>query len=67
MEELPDLPLLWKRPESIPYPNTWHKFQSKPKDGKSLAIKIVDLTPDRFEESIEFMMMYYFPEEPLSV
>ncbi|XP_065202226.1 uncharacterized protein LOC135832720 [Planococcus citri] len=67
MEELPDLPLLWNRPKSVAYPNTWHKFQSKSKDGKSFAIKIVDLTPERFEESIELMMKYYFPEEPLSV
>ncbi|XP_065202189.1 uncharacterized protein LOC135832699 [Planococcus citri] len=67
MEKIPKLTLWnkWKRPASIPYPNTWHKFTAKSKDGKEFKIKIVDVTPDRFEESLEFIRDYLYSNEPL--
>lgn len=65
--ELPEIELLWKRPTTIAIPQIWHKFESKPKNGKIYKIKIIDLTPDRYEEAMDFMMKYYFTEEPLSV
>ncbi|XP_065222901.1 uncharacterized protein LOC135847354 [Planococcus citri] len=67
MENIPKLPVWnkWKRPTSIPYPNTWHRFTTKTKDGKVLKMKIVDLTPDRFEESLEFLRNYFYLDEPI--
>ncbi|XP_065202220.1 uncharacterized protein LOC135832711 [Planococcus citri] len=69
MENSPELPLWykWKRPTTVPYPNIWHKFTSKPKDGKECKIKIVDLTPDRFEEIMEFTEKYFYPRELLCI
>ncbi|XP_065202222.1 uncharacterized protein LOC135832712 isoform X2 [Planococcus citri] len=57
----------WKRPTSIPYPNIWHRFTSKTKDGKVYNIKIVDLSADRFEEIMEFSKEYFFSREPICV
>lgn len=65
MEEL-DLDLKWKRPATVQMPTVWHTFQTKPKDNVRYKIKIQDLTPDRFDEVIELMMKYYFPDEPLA-
>ena len=69
MEKLTEISLWtkFKRPSSVPYPNTWHRFTTKPKNGKTYRVKIVDLTPDRFEESIEFIKKYYYPYEPVTL
>ncbi|XP_065202209.1 uncharacterized protein LOC135832706 [Planococcus citri] len=65
MNKLPVPVLAWSRPENIPFPNVWNRFKSRPKNGKSCNIKIVDLTPDRYEEAIQFMAKYFLMDEPL--
>lgn len=67
MEGIPEVKFLWERPNEIPWPNIWHRFETKPKNGTVYNVRIEDLTDDRFEEALQFMMMYYFPDEPLSV
>lgn len=69
MEKLSQFPLWtkWKRPTTVPYPNVWHRFTTKSKDGKIYKIKIVDVTPDRFEESMEFTKKYFYPYEPIAM
>ncbi|XP_065202224.1 uncharacterized protein LOC135832713 [Planococcus citri] len=57
----------WKRPSSVPNSNTWHRFTTKPKDGKEYKIKIMDLTPDRFAECMELTKNYFCPQEPLNL
>lgn len=65
INNLPVPVLSWKRPENIPFPNVWYRFKSRSKNGKSCNIKIVDLTPDRYEEAIQFMVKYFLMDEPL--
>lgn len=67
MEGLPELKPLWERPADVKFPNVWHRFETKPKNGKVYKIRVEDLTEERTAEVIEFLMKYYFPEEPLSV
>lgn len=67
MEGLPEVNISWSRPTTVPFPNVWHRFESRSKNEKIYKIRIEDLTPDRYEETLEFMMKYYFTEEPLSV
>ena len=67
MNELPELKLHWKRPANVTFPNIWHRFETRPKNGKTYKIRVEDATPDRFEEIIDFMMKFYFNDEPLSV
>lgn len=67
MEDFPEIEVLsWKRPDSVARPLVWHRFETKEKDGKRYKVRIQDLTEDRFNEAWEFMVKYYFPEEPLS-
>lgn len=57
--------LLWRRPESVPFPQTWLKFQAKDLDSEKLVeYRVEDLTPDRFEDAIEHMSGDYFRDEP---
>lgn len=67
MEGLPEIKATWERPADVKFPSVWHRFETKPKDGKVYKIRIEDLTEERTAEAIEFLMKYYFPEEPLSV
>lgn len=69
MQKLIKIPLWtkWKRPQLVPFPNTWYRFKMESKYGKIYKVKIVDLTPDRFEEAMEFMVKYFYSKEPIAV
>lgn len=55
----------WRRPTTAPFPQNWHKFESKPKNGKTYKIRIEDLTPNRYEEASDFMLKYFTNSEPI--
>lgn len=57
--------LSWQRPQNIPYPNIWKKVEVKSKNGQALQVQIEDITPDRFEEVIDFMAANFDHHEPV--
>ncbi|XP_050087353.1 uncharacterized protein LOC126572243 [Anopheles aquasalis] len=57
--------MVWKRPESVPYPCVWHTFQAKDTDSDRLVTyRVQDLPEDRFEEAIAHMIEYFVYDEP---
>lgn len=55
----------YKRPESIPYPNIWHRFKARDCDSDEIVnYYIQDVPEDRFDDAIEQMVHSYCYEEP---
>ncbi|KAK7603288.1 hypothetical protein V9T40_003287 [Parthenolecanium corni] len=58
--------LAWTRPNNVPYPNIWEKFEVKSKDGQTYKLQIEDVTPDRYDEFLDFMYVNYDCRELLT-
>ncbi|XP_077299189.1 uncharacterized protein LOC143920257 isoform X2 [Arctopsyche grandis] len=56
----------WRRPESVSHPQVWLRFERTTKDGKLLKFKVQDVTDDRHDDVLDFMLKYYMKEEPWS-
>lgn len=55
----------FKRLETVPYPNIWHRFKAQDCDSDKIVNYIIqDIPEDRFEEAIEQMIHSYCYEEP---
>lgn len=65
MEELPEITVTWKKPESIPHPKVWKEFTAKRKDGQTIDLVIQDVPSDRMEDVVNFMLTHYIRDEPL--
>lgn len=60
------MPAEWKRPESVPFPNVWMRFEGKKEiNGKIPKFWIQDIPEDMFEEVADFMCKNFIYEEPL--
>lgn len=58
--------LSWKRPENLPYPKVWHRFEAvSRKTGCKYKIKIQDIPENRYEEAINLNEAYMDRCEPL--
>jgi hypothetical protein len=59
--------VLWKRPESVPFPTVWRRCVGKKKteDGRILRFRIQDVTEDMHEELIDMMTTHFLRDEPL--
>lgn len=58
--------LSWKRPENLPYPKVWHRFEAiSKKNGCKYNIKVQDIPPERFEEAEDFNEAYMDRREPI--
>lgn len=57
----------WKRPESVPFPNVWARFEGRiPIDGKPLKYRIQDVTDDLVEPVVDHMCRYFLVREILA-
>ncbi|XP_052869714.1 uncharacterized protein LOC128275297 [Anopheles cruzii] len=57
--------MVWKRPESVPYPSVWLTFQAKDTDNDRLVTyRVQDLPEDRFEDAIAHMTEHFAYDEP---
>lgn len=65
MEDVLNRNLLWRRPNNVPWPNVWHRFEAKSKSGQTYQIKIQDITEDRFEDVLDFMATEFDKKEPI--
>jgi len=61
-----DFSLSWKRPENIPFPNVWHRFQITSNEGLILTVKIQDAIPEWHDEIWEFFFKHHWCELELS-
>lgn len=57
---------MYIRPDSVPRPTTWHKFQAPGLDGSPTTYEIRDLIDDDLEKAIDLMTKYYIRDEPQS-
>ena len=56
----------WIRPENVPYPSVWHRFQAKDTESDEIVNYVVqDLPEDRFEEAVKHMVKFFVHDEPL--
>lgn len=56
----------WTRPESVPIPTVWRRFEGKKplgKNGKIPKFKIQDCTEDLKEAMVNQMVTYYLRDE----
>lgn len=56
--------LLWKRPDDVPFPHVWLRYETKVVNGKSYRVRIQEIEENRFEETLDFMDKYYNDAEP---
>lgn len=55
------------RPESIPFPSVWHRFQAKAPDSDAEVTYVVqDLPEDRFEDGVAFMSRFFPHDEQMN-
>lgn len=57
----------WKRPESVPVPQVWRRFQGKKPMGKNNKIpkfRVQDLTEDLRETVVNSMLTFFLRDEP---
>ena len=56
----------WQRPENVPFPSIWHRFQAKDTESDEIVNYVVqDLPEDRFEDAVNHMLKYFVHDEPL--
>lgn len=59
----------WKRPDHIPFPHTWHTFQTRDPiatgDNRLVNYRVQDLPPERFEDAIQHMCTHFLRDEPI--
>lgn len=58
--------LSWTRPKNVPFPNVWAKFEMKSEQGQILKLQVEDVSPDRYEEFLDFQYMNFDCREPIS-
>lgn len=59
----------WKRPESVPIPTVWRRFEGKKplgKNGKIPKFKIQDFTEDYRDIILKHMVKHFLRDEPVS-
>lgn len=61
------MPLGWKRPADIEFPQVWSTFEGNDNDGDTTEYRIQDLPEDRFHEAIYIMQRYHMESEVLRV
>lgn len=66
MEEVEIQNLKWRRPDNIPWPKVWHRFEARSKSGQMYRIKIQDIPEDRYDEVLDFMETEFDKNEPIS-
>jgi GNAT superfamily N-acetyltransferase len=58
------MPLSWKRPPSVNFPQVWSRFNTNVDvDGSLVEYRIQDLPEDRFHEAIYFMQRHHMESE----
>jgi hypothetical protein len=56
----------YKRPESLTFPQTYYKFSAKDKNSdKIVEYRVQDLPEEYFEQTVDFMVKYFIPDETL--
>lgn len=56
----------WKRPENIPFPTVWLKFQAKDLTSDDLVeYRVQDLPVERHDEVMELMTSYFLEDESM--
>ncbi|XP_062564978.1 arylalkylamine N-acetyltransferase-like 2 [Armigeres subalbatus] len=60
--------MVWKRPEAIPYPKVWHKFQAKGlrEDGQLEWYIVQDLPEERFEDAMRHLSKHFARDEQMN-
>lgn len=58
--------LKWKRPENVPFPSVWSRFEGRREiNGKIPKFWVQDVPEERFEEAAEMMCKNFIYDEPL--
>ena len=56
----------WTRPNEVPYPNVWRRFEGKREiDGVKPRFRIQDVTEDLEDEIVEHMSTVFLRDEPM--
>jgi hypothetical protein len=56
----------FKRPETLALPTTYYTFTAKDKSGDNIIeYRVQDLTEQYFEQTVDFMVKYFLPDETL--
>lgn len=61
--------LQWFRPlDVVSYPNVWMEFDAKESKNcdKLVKYRIQDLTEDRFDDAVQYLIEHFLGDEPLS-
>lgn len=54
----------FKRPENLPFPQTYYTFKAKDKNRDNIIeYRVQDLPEDYYEQAVEFMLKYFIPDE----
>lgn len=54
----------FKRPDSLIFPQIYHRFQAKSRDSHDVVNYVIkDVPADRYEEAIEFMLKFFVGDE----
>jgi hypothetical protein len=56
----------YKRPESLSFPQIYYKFNAKDKNSDNIVeYRVQDLPEEYFEQTVDFMVKYFIPDETL--
>lgn len=53
------------RPDNVPFPSVWHRFERTTKDGKVKKFFVQDATPDMYPFLLDHMDEYFMRGEPM--
>jgi hypothetical protein len=55
----------WTRPSNLEYPRIYYEFTAAdPEVGQCVKYVVRDLTEDRFDDAVEFLLEHYLKDEP---
>lgn len=58
----------FKRPESLSFPQIYHKFKAKDKNSEKIVeYRVQDLQEHYFERCVDFMVQYFLPDETFCI
>lgn len=60
--------LIWKRPDSLPFPHIWHTFKfNDPETKEEVEYIIQDIPVDRYDEVVDLLANFTLKHEPTYV
>lgn len=57
---------MYRRPNSVSHPTTWHTFEAAGLDGKPTTYEIRDLIDEDLEQAVDMMTIHFIKDEPQS-